>query len=123
MFPMSHKIDFTTLPVLYSTTTSEKSGTITSVTVTEAGKYLVIGSGSGYNVGGTGSLYLAIQINGVSTEYLQRYGGGTGNRYGMTISGIVDASVNDVISAYSANIDGGSAQIRSGFFLGIIRVG
>lgn len=119
----SDKIDFTTLPVLYSTTTSEKSGTITSVTVTEAGKYLVIGSGSGYNVSGTGSLSLIIQINGANTAYYQRYGGSTSNRYGMTVAGIVDVSVGDVISAYSANIDGGSAQIRSGFFLGAFRIG
>ena len=95
-----------------------------SITIDEAGKYLILASGSSYNQGGIGTVELYLYKNNVNPDgYIYRDGGSTSNRYIFGIHIIMDLDENDKISLYAQPIDGGRATIRAGATITAIRVG
>ena len=121
------KIDFSSLGNKTTTTTVEKNGsapfTVASLTVDKAGTYLVLASGSSYNVTGAGTVGYIFSVNGSTVSSNYRDGGGTGNRYVFSIHIVAGLAAGDVISFGAQPIDGGIAQIRSGATFSIVRIG
>lgn len=116
------------MPIKTFTNTTENSydtlSEVMSITIDEAGKYLILASGSSYNQGGIGTVELYLYKNNVNPDgYIYRDGGSTSNRYIFGIHIIMDLDENDKISLYAQPIDGGRATIRAGATITAIRVG
>lgn len=126
---MSENIDFATLGNKTAITTQAVSNNtssfsdIISITVTTPGEYLVIASGSSFNVGGTGSIGYAFAKNGTAFEDNFRQTAGASGRYLFAMHTIAQLSINDKISIQAKPVDGGTSEIRAGARLSIIRIG